>query len=137
MLHFRIFKNNQVIDLPKELHSQQFIFKRAIVVKNKSDTTDYKGGLTVNLDFLSGGLEIMSNVSDNELMIPFINAAEVADIRFDMNLSAEDISRSFKTSVQYYNRSGPPVFDFNGVAGELKYIDMFFQFNSLFNYNTF
>tara|TARA_R110000851_G_scaffold134824_1_gene270160 strand:- start:5075 stop:5500 length:426 start_codon:yes stop_codon:yes gene_type:complete len=139
LLHFRISKASEIINLDKALHGQNFTFKRAIVVKNSASTIKYKGGLTVQLDFLSGGLEIMSNMNDNELNIPFTDNTEVADVRYNINFASEDINRSFKVSVLNYNKSNttPLLFNTAGTGGELFYIDMYFEFSELYDYNRY
>jgi hypothetical protein len=139
LLHFRISKPSEIINLDRALHGQNFTFKRAIVVKDPNSTIKYGGGVTVQLDFLSGGLEIMSNLNDNELNIPFTDNSSVADVRYNINFASEDINRSFKVSVLNYDKSNttPLLFDKNGTGGELFYIDMYFEFSELFDYNRY
>ena len=139
LLHFRISKPSEIINLDRALHGQNFTFKRAIVVKDPNSTINYGGGICVQLDFLSGGLEIMSNLNDNELNIPFTDNSSVADVRYNINFASEDINRSFKVSVLNYDKSNttPLLFDKNGTGGELFYIDMYFEFSELFDYNRY
>jgi hypothetical protein len=137
LLHFRITSNNQTINIDKSLHAQNFTFKRACVIKNDNTTTDYGGGCAVKIDFLQSGTEIVSNLPADKLYIPFANASSVSDIRFDLNFSTEDIRRSFQTNVFFYNNLNQPVFDPLGVVGEISYIDLYFEFQSIYDYNAY
>jgi hypothetical protein len=139
LLHFRIKKAKEIINISKNLHSQQFTFKRATVVKDPTATIKYKGGVTVKLQFLNGGTEILSNENDDELNIAFKDDSSVTDTQYDINFASEDINRSFTVSVLNYDKSNSTDLDFNtgGVGGELFYIDMYFEFSELFDYNRF
>lgn len=134
ILHIRITENSEVINLDRNIHSQNFIFKRAVIVQNPATTNVYNGGLTIKLSFLSGGLEFASNINSDEFSVAIQESQAVNDVRFDLNFSAEDISRSFQTDIFNYNKSGArPVFD----ASNLLYVDLYFEYDELYQYNTY
>ena len=138
LLHIRIKQADEIINLDRGLHSQNFTLKKAVVVKGNSATTEYKGGATVTLDFFNGGLQIMSNVVDNDLIIPFNDQSSVTDIRYDINLSSENITRSFRVNVQNFDKTFIPTFNQAAqAAGELAYIDLFFEFTELYDYDRY
>jgi len=139
ILHFRITEQNQIIKLDRGIHGQNMTLKKVVVVKEPTATPDYKGGATVQISFLSGGLEISSNVNSDEISIPFNNTDAVTNINWDLNFDAEDINSNFTTSVFKYDKTGADVvFDSTGAtAGALLYIDMYFDYASLFDYNQY
>jgi len=139
ILHFRISEQSQIIKLDRGIHGQNMTLKKVVVVKEPTATPDYKGGATVQISFLSGGLEISSNVNSDEISIPFKNTDEVTSINWDLNFDAEDINQNFTTSVFRYDKTGTPVaFDSTGATpGALYYIDMYFDYASLFDYNSY
>ena len=139
ILHIRITENEQIINLDSGIYSQNFTFKRAVIIKDVGTSTyDYRGGVTVNLDFLAGGTEIKSNINTDEISIPFDDSNKISDIRYDLNFSTEDVSRSFLVKVFNYDKQGdPPPFDITGTAGEIKYIDLYFQYNTNLQTNIY
>lgn len=143
VLHIRIKENNEVINLDKGLVSTNMTLRRAVVIKNPKTggaVHDYAGGISVSLDFLTGGVAIASNVNNDEISIPIDDNLEVNDVRFDLNFNSERVNRSFQTNVRNYNDLGinPP---FNRTAGannnELKYVDLYFEYDRLYDYDTY
>ena len=161
ILHFRVDKQQQNIDLSRTLHSQNLTFRRAIITRNRSIasvppagtnppdnyiptyTVDYLGGIIIDVSFFKG-FEILSNFTSNDLMVPFNNDQSNVDHRFDMNFASEDIALSFNVQIYDFKRQLIPDTLFTsttGVAdtaiGAIKYIDLFFEFDNLHDYNTY
>lgn len=136
ILHFRITKPNETINIIRPLHSQNFTFRRAVVVK--TDALDmastYKGGCAVQLSFLQGD-EFVSNQNTNQLVIPFDYTQEVNDVRFEFPLASEDVRSAFTCDVKNYDRSADALVGVpsTGTApnGTIRYIDLYFSFTSL------
>ncbi len=139
ILHFRITEQSQIIKLDRGIHGQNMTLKKVIVVKEPTATPDYNGGVTIQISFLSGGLEISSNINSDEISVPFKNTDEVTNINWDLNFDTEDINQNFTTSVFRYDKTGVPVvFDSTGAtAGSIRYIDMYFDYASLYDYNIY
>jgi len=151
ILHIRITQANQVIKLDSGIHSQNMTLKKVVIIKNKSQTVvapavlyNYKGGVTVNIGFLAGGIEVASNVNSDELSFPFKQEEDVTEIDYDLNFDAEDIDSNFAVSVFNYDKSSPttqpsqPTFDTTGnTSNALMYIDLYFSYSSLFDYNKY
>ena len=102
---------------------------------------DMKGGIIIDVSFFKG-FEVLSNFSSNDIMCPFNNMESVVDNRFEQNFANEDISLSFNVKVYNYKRENTLKFvDDTGVEeadpAAIKYIDMFFEFDELFEYNTY
>ena len=152
ILHIRITEANQVIKLDRGIHSQNMNLKKVVIIKNKDQTPpagpavlyNYKGGITVSLDFLKGGLEMASNTNTDEISFPFKQEEDVTELDYDLNFDAEDIDQNFQVSVFNYDRTSPttqpsqPTFDPTGVTGNaLMYVDLYFDYASLFDYNQY
>jgi hypothetical protein len=136
ILHFRITSATQTINITRPLHSQNFTFRRAVIVK--TDALDmaatYKGGCAVQLSFLQGD-EFVSNQNTNQLVIPFDYTKEVNDVRFEFPLASEDVRSAFTCNVKNYDRSADAVVGVPPVGptpqGTIRYIDLYFSFTSL------
>jgi len=143
ILHIRITEANQVIQLDRAIHGQNVTLRKIVIIKNKDQSVtpvyQYKGGATISLDFLKGGLQIASNVNQDELSVPFKQEEDVSHVNFDLNFEAESIDQNFQVSVFNYDKSGAqPTFDPTGVtANALQYIDLYFDYASLFDYNRY
>lgn len=136
LLHFRITKKDQSIDLSRDLHAQNLTLRRSIIVKNKGTvsnksaipspltypeyekfmldfvkqyTDDYKGGVCIDASFLRG-FEIMSNFSSNDIMIPFDNNETNIDHMYELDISSEDIALSFNVRTFNFNREDSTIF---------------------------
>jgi len=143
ILHFRITENNQVIKMDRAIHGQNLSLKKVVIIKNKDQTVapvySYKGGATITLDFLKGGLQMASNVNQDEISIPFKQEEDVTHVNYDLNFESETIDQNFQVSVFNFDKTGgQPSFDPTGVtANALMYIDMYFDYASLYDYNHY
>jgi len=143
ILHLRITDANQIIKLDREIHGQNLSLKKIVVIKNKDQTGtplyNYKGGATISLDFLQGGLQMASNVNQDEISVPFKQDEDVSHINYDLNFESETIDQNFQISVFNYDKTGDqPPFDTTGAtANALLYIDLYFDFASLYDYNKY
>ncbi len=143
ILHFRITENNQVIKMDRAIHGQNLSLKKVVIIKNKDQTVapvySYKGGATITLDFLKGGLQMASNVNQDEISIPFKQEEDVTHVNYDLNFESETIDQNFQVSVFNFDKTGgQPSFDPTGVtANALMYIDMYFDYASLYDYNQY
>lgn len=143
VLHFRITENNQVIKLDRQIHGQNMNLKKVVIIKNKDQTVapvyGYKGGATITMDFLKGGLQMASNVNQDEISVPFKQEEDVTHVNFDLNFEAETIDQNFQVSVFNFDKTGgQPSFDPTGVtANALMYIDLYFDYASLYDYNKY
>jgi len=151
VLHLRITKENDNINLSRSLHAQSFVFKRAVVVMNPSPTAgtiqNLDGGVTIQLSFFTG-FELLSNLSANNIYLPFsppkidsnvtpnTGNFDIFDIRYDLQFDAEDVKNSFNAKVFHYD-SGSEQPTFGSSAGNIKYIDLYFEFDNLFNTNNY
>jgi hypothetical protein len=151
VLHMRILKENDNINLSRSLHAQSFVFKRAVVVMNPSTTAqtiqNLDGGLTIQLSFFTG-FELLSNLSANNIYLPFsppkldsnvtanTGNYDIFDIRYSLQFDAEDVKNSFNAKVYHYD-SGSEQPTFGTTAGTIKYIDLYFEFDNLFNTNNY
>ena len=128
VLHFRITEANQVIKLDRGIHSQNMTLRKVVIVKNKDQTApaapavlyNYKGGVSISMDFLKGGLQIASNVLSDTISVPFAQDVLVSHVNYDLNFDAEDIDQNFQVSIINYDQSSPttqptqPTFDTSG-----------------------
>lgn len=146
ILHIRITEANQIIKLDRGIHSQNMTLKKVVIIKNEDQTVvapavlyDYKGGITVSLDFLKGGLEMASNTNVDEISFPLNQAIKVTEIDYDLNFDSEDIDQNFQVSVFNYDKtSSQPIFDSTGAtANALMFVDLYFDYSSLFDYNQY
>jgi hypothetical protein len=143
ILSFRITEPNQVIKLDRQIHGQNMTLKKIVIIKNKDQTVsplyNYKGGVTISLDFLKGGLMLASNVNNDEISVPFKQEEDVTHINWDLNFESETIDQYFNVSVFNFDRTGQqPVFDPTGLTpNALMFIDLYFDFASLYDYNKY
>lgn len=141
ILHIRITEANQIIKLDRGIHSQNMTLKKVVIIKNEDQTVvyDYKGGITVSLDFLKGGLEMASNTNVDEISFPVNQSIKVTELDYDLNFDAEDIDQNFQVSVFNYDKTGTqPTFDPTGVTSNaLMFVDLYFDYASLFDYNQY
>ena len=143
ILHLRITENNQIIKLDREIHGQNLSLKKIVVIKNKDQSAtplySYKGGATISLDFLKGGLQMASNVNQDEISVPFKQDEDVTHVNYDLNFESETIDQNFQIAVFNYDKSGnQPPFDSSGTtANALMYIDLYFDYASLYDYNKY
>jgi hypothetical protein len=143
ILHLRVTEANQIIKLDRAIHGQNMTLRKIVVIKNKDQSIaplyNYKGGATISLDFLQGGLQMASNVNQDEISVPFKQDEDVAHVNYDLNFESETIDQNFQISVFNYDKSGEqPPFDNSGLtANAILYIDLFFDYASLYDYNKY
>tara|TARA_R110002096_G_scaffold368683_1_gene561975 strand:+ start:59 stop:565 length:507 start_codon:yes stop_codon:yes gene_type:complete len=166
VLHFRLTSKNQPINMSRSLHSQNLTLRRVSVVRNISIpnnvplpdgslvtqppyfvptytdvTDDLKGGIIIDVSFFKG-FEVLSNFSSNDILVPFDNTETVVDNRFEQNFANEDISLSFNVQCFDYERKDTLKFVNDiGVSATtpaaIKFIDLFFEFDELYSYNSY
>jgi len=85
-----------------------------------------------------------SNTNTDEISFPFKQEEDVTELDYDLNFDAEDIDQNFQVSVFNYDRTSPttqpsqPTFDPTGAtANALMYVDLYFDYASLFDYNQY
>jgi hypothetical protein len=151
ILHYRLTEDNQSIILPKDIHSQSFIFRRAVIrsVPLGSSTSTLKGGVIVEPSHFSG-FEVVSGVSvdgstnkpitnnlvSNDILLAIDESTSINNIYFDMEFESEDIPQAFTVKTFNFDREKPTAGVFGTTAGQITSIDIYFQFNSLYDYNT-
>jgi len=166
IFHYKLLNENQNIDITSEIHAQSFMVRRIIVQivpdPGTNPTTSLnKGGVVVVPSHLSG-LEIVSgNLSNsNEIMIAYNEHQTTSSIYYDMEFESENIPRSFNVKTYKFDSRVPAVFaprnsskpitatqpsdNLGSVIlspapppGSIISIDLFFQFESLFNYESY
>lgn len=151
ILHYRLTEDNQSIILPKDIHSQSFIFRRAVIrsVPLGSSTSTLKGGVIVEPSHFSG-FEVVSGVSikgstnkpitnnlvSNDILLAIDESKTINNIYFDMEFESEDIPQAFTVKTFNFDREKPTAGVYGTSAGQITSIDIYFQFNSLYDYNT-
>mgnify|MGYP001591796373 CR=1 FL=1 len=152
ILHYRLTEDNQSIILPKDIHSQSFIFRRAVIRSvplSATDTSTLKGGVIVEPSFFSG-FEVVSSISidsstnkpiannlvSNDILLAIDESKTINNIYFDMEFESEDIPQAFTVKTFNFDREKPSAGVFGTSAGQITSIDIYFQFNSLYDYNT-
>lgn len=133
ILHFRVTSNDDVINIGRPLHAQQFTFKRAIVNLVGTGATAYEGGVRVDVSFFNG-YEVLSNEVQNLLYVPFNTDTTLTDSRFEFSFNAEDVQESFRVRTRNFGDNLPA--SFGGTQG-VKSIDLFFEFTELYNYQQY
>lgn len=142
ILHIKITEANQIIKLDRSIHGQNLTLRKIVVIKNPDQTGtpyDYRGGATISLDFLQGGLQIASNSNQDEISVPFKQEESVTTVNWDLNFESETIDQNFQVSVFNYDKTGQqPTFDTSGLTlNALMSIDLYFDYASLFDYNRY
>jgi hypothetical protein len=142
ILHFRILKNTQSIVLTKAVKAQNLIFKRAVITQhNNGQNPNLDGGIVIHCSFIQG-FEIISNTDNdikidaNDLIIPMDITKSQHDVRFDLQISNEDIRQAFTVDVKDFTNTNLISFDPVQV-GAIKYIDLYFEYSILFDYQEF
>jgi hypothetical protein len=160
LLHFRITEKDESINMSRTLHAQNLTLRRAIITRNPSLQTnvqnevgvgsaktqvvpiydaDCKGGIVVDASFLRG-YEIMSNFSSNDIMIPFANDSINVDEQFELDIASEDIALAFNIKVLDFERKDTILFTKATTAttpGAIQYVDLIFQYDELYNHDTY
>ena len=137
ILHLRISSNDQNIDLPKELLAQKLTFIRANIYKDTTTGADYQGSVFVDLDFFNG-FEVTTNLNDNFLIIPVSDSIDLQTDQFSQEFNSEDIRASFNVKTYYRDSQGNYLLAPMGSgSGVIKYIDLYFQVSSQYDYNQY
>jgi phosphohistidine swiveling domain-containing protein len=134
ILHLKITQQNQVINLPTDINAQMLTLRKACITTESVNTSRAcAGGIAIRFPWLSG-TETTSNVLSNHIIIPFDekNTELYAEIRFDMDLQAEHIDRSFRATID--NFEGKPIQFHNQTSGEVatkrEQIDLFCEYKT-------
>jgi hypothetical protein len=143
VLMFRIKSNSEIIKIQKNIHAQSCVFRRAVITRvagtaPAAAAEQVQGGISFTCDWLKA-FQVMSNLNRNLILVPIDETQYHHDIRFDLTLDGEDISSDFLVNVYNYVGDDTLVFATGGqVATEfaIKYIDLFFEFDELFDYTT-
>lgn len=147
ILHIRIRKADQNINLPKSIHAQKLTFIRATINKDTTanPTYTYNGTLFFDIDFFNG-FEMISNLNDNYIMVPIDNDVSTQTLQFEQEFSSEEVKASFNVKVFEYNKASntagytKAVFKDDiasgGTLGSINYVDLFFQVQSLYDYGS-
>jgi len=151
VLHYRLNQNNQRIQIPNTVHAQRFTFRRAVVrmipLAANTPSTNLKGGLIVNashfsgFEFVSGtsidnttDKPITNNLGANDILIAVDEYKPITNEYYSMSFDSETVNQGF--TVQIYNMDREKV-TFGTGAGELTSIDIYFEFSSLYDYQTY
>lgn len=161
ILHYRLTSANQNIVLSSGIDAQSFIFRRAIVhlvpdpnTGTIAAGTDLNGGGVVIKPSHFSGFEVVSDQTGgvNDIMLGFEGDKITQTIYHDMEFDSEQITRGFQVQTKKLNHAAAPKTladaDFaprnpttgviTGAAqGQIDYIDVFFQFESLYNYKSY
>ena len=153
ILHYRITEDEQSITIPNTIHAQSFIFRRAIVrmVPLAAGAADVllKGGIVISPSHFSGfeissgtstdsttSKPILNNLGANDLLVGLDVEKAINNIYFDMEFESENINQGFTVKVRNFDKDNTDSL-FGGDAGQLTSIDVYFQFASLFNYDSY
>lgn len=130
VLHIRVTSADQVITIPRTIHSQNFTWIRSIVQSTPTAAAGAKihgGGLCMDCSFLQGS-QMTSNVASN-LVIPMFEHQAMNDTQYVQNFDAEDVRTRFVIRTLNFAADAPAVYGTG--AGELSSVDLFFEFTEL------
>jgi len=146
ILHYQLTRSNQPIQINAGIHSQNFIFRRAIIKSIPLTTpgTSINGGGVIVQPSHFSGMEIVTDVNSdpNDILLGIDENLEINSIYYDMEFDSEDIQESFMVKTLKYDRSDVASFVGDNdkgdpkLAGQIVSIDIYFQFSSLYNYDT-
>ena len=152
ILHYRLTEKNQSIEIPSTIHAQSFIFRRAVVrmvpLTAGATSTILKGGVIFSPSHFSGfeissgtsidsttNKPIINNLGFNDILLGLDEYKPINNIYYDMEFQSEDINRGFTVSTRNFDREDVNIFGTN--AGQVKSIDIYFQFSSLYKYEGY
>jgi len=141
ILHLQLNSNKQKISLAKEIHAQDLKLIRSIIVKDVQTSGNTGGAITVNLNKVFNGFEIISSTNLNNLMIPVnitINTTgqkSTDTVDFNQDLESEFIRQEFIVEVFNYDGVTPATFG-NG-SGQIQSVDLFFQLSEIHDYSQY
>lgn len=138
ILHVKIVKDDEIINLPREIHGQNFKLVRVSIKSEPVTTAEVnEGGVAINLSFITG-YEVISPVRNNMIFLCYDEFQNTNNQNYDQNLDSEDIPLSFRVQTFKYGGSdtakfmtAPTQAQPNPVAaaGDIKRIDLFFEFD--------
>jgi len=137
LLIIRITKNNEIVKISKELKAQKLTLVRTSIFKDTTAGQTYNGSIFIDLEFFKG-FEVTSNLYDNLLTLPVSDSIDLQTDQFAQEFSSEDIKTSFFVKTYYKNNFGaltPAVL--GAAAGQIKFIDLYFQISSQYDYNSY
>ena len=137
LLIIRITKNNENINIAKEIKAQKLTLVRTSIYKDTTAGQTYNGTIFVDLDFFKG-FEVTSNLYDNLITLPVSDSIDLQTDQFAQEFSSEDIKTSFFVKTYYKNNFGAltPA-PLGAAAGQIKFIDLYFQISSQYDYNSY
>lgn len=138
LLVIRISNKNENISISKEIFAQKLVLIRTSIYKDATAGISYNGSVFVDLDFFNG-FEVTTNLNDNFLNLPVSDSIDLQTEQYAQEFNSEDIRAGFNVKTYYLDNNGKyelaPIG--GGSAGEIKYIDLFFQVSSQFDYNQY
>tara|TARA_R110000851_G_scaffold298721_1_gene454219 strand:+ start:389 stop:805 length:417 start_codon:yes stop_codon:yes gene_type:complete len=136
VIRIRITSARQNVLLPVQVKASNLIFKRAVIVQYGGVNPNLDGGISVHCSFIAG-YSILTNTSDsNDLIVPMDPTKNINDIRFDLSLGDEFIKQSFFIDVLNYNNVASVSF-LNTDPGALKYVDIYFEYSNLYDFEIY
>lgn len=137
LLILRITKNNENISISKEIKAQKLTLVRTSIYKDTNAGTSYNGAVFIDLDFFNG-FEVTTNLYDNLITLPVSDSIDLQTDQFAQEFTSEDIRPSFNVKTYYKNNFGAltPA-PMGAIAGEIKFIDLYFQISSQYDYNSY
>ncbi len=137
ILHYQLTKANEDVQINTGIHSQNFIFRRAIIksIPLGAAASVNGGGVIVQPSHFSG-MEIVTSTTteSNDILLGIDELVAINNIYYDMEFDSENINEAFNVRTLKYDRSGPATFGTN--PGDIVSIDIYFQFSSLYNYDS-
>lgn len=135
ILHISLTEQNQSINLNSDLNAQMLTLKKACVATaNVGSGRTLKGGVAIEFPFLTGAEVVSSKVKSNSVIIPFDehNTEKYAEVRFDSDLQAEHIPRSFIVRTKNFEDK---LIKFEGatkgeITSRIEQIDLFFEYKT-------
>ena len=167
ILHLKLSASDNNIIIPRTIHAQQLTLKRVIVQKyaNVDDSGNtgtakskhsYGGGIQIFLPNLLTGYEITTNGdTQNGIVVPFVDTTfhnadsnvnglappytiAIYDSRFDMNFSQfDDIPKNLRVLIRNYDGTTACKFDYSQYYNALVKVDLFFEYNEIYEYDTY
>jgi len=133
ILHIKVTKNDEIVNLPREIHGQNFKLVRVSIKSKALGSTDAEvnqGGIAVNISFITG-YEIISALRNNMIFLCYDEYENTNNQNYSQNLDSEDIPLSFRVQTFKYDGSTYAKFVDNNTpaSGDIKRIDLFFEFD--------
>tara|TARA_R110002167_G_scaffold33871_1_gene108406 strand:+ start:181 stop:615 length:435 start_codon:yes stop_codon:yes gene_type:complete len=142
LLHYRLTQNNQNITINAQIHAQSFILRRIIVqqVALGAAASVNDGGVIINPSHLSG-LEIVSGSqsNNNDIIVGYDELIATHSQFYSQEFDSESIPQAFNVQTHKFggNTGDDSLAVFGTDPGNITSIDVFFEFQSLFNYEGY